>query len=220
MSFSSFSYMDGRLKRSVASVAKHFTSRSLPTQFHELIQARSSDPSDLWKPTTLTKDYTNDKIGEGATINSTELFMCVLTPFYQHVFGQTIILGVENYPLKFLPQPFRAWSLQSSSDKNSRTYHSKDEVDVELLGGEPIHWSTNVFVFLPGEEKPMYKKYASVEDVLGSDGSIAQRHTYFIDYYNPNKIVWDIDGNIVRTLTKEQAGERYPRYYLRIQFGI
>ncbi len=71
---------------------------------------------------------------------------------------------------------------------------------MELLGGDPTHWSTNVFVFLPGEKEPMYNKYNSVERV---DGSIAQKHTYFIDY-NSDRIIWGIDEKVVRTLTKGQ----------------
>ncbi|SJL03436.1 uncharacterized protein ARMOST_06791 [Armillaria ostoyae] len=136
----------------------------------------------------------NDKIGQGATINSTELCVHgklsfeVTAPTISGVVTAIILIGSDSF----------------------------DEIDVELLGGDPTHWSTNVFVFLPGEKEPVYNKYNSVERV---DGSIAQKHTYFIDY-NSDRIVWGIDEKVVRTLTKEQAGERYPSHCLRIQCGI
>ncbi|KAK0189144.1 glycoside hydrolase family 16 protein [Armillaria mellea] len=136
----------------------------------------------------------NDKIGQGATINSTEL--CVHGNLSFEVTAPAV------------PGVVTAFILVGSD--------SLDEIDVELLGGDPTHWSTNVFVFLPGETEPMYNKYSSIERV---EGSIAQKHTYFIDY-NLDRIVWGIDGNVVRTLTKEQAGERYPSHCLRIQCGI
>ncbi|KAK0218185.1 glycoside hydrolase family 16 protein [Armillaria fumosa] len=136
----------------------------------------------------------NDKIGQGATINSTEL--CVYGKLSFEVTAPTVS-GVVTAIILI------------GSD-------SSDEIDVELLGGDPTHWSTNVFVFLQGEKEPMYNKYNSVERV---DGSIAEKHTYFIDY-NSDRIVWGVDGKAVRTLTKGQAGARYPSHCLRIQCGI
>ncbi|KAK0457798.1 glycoside hydrolase family 16 protein [Desarmillaria tabescens] len=153
----------------------------------------------LLKPegTIKTTGNVNDKLGKGATINSTEVFVHgkvsfeVSAPTVAGVVTAVILVGSD----------------------------SLDEIDVELLGGDPDHWSTNVFVFLPGETEPMYGKYASTERVSDSGGSIAQKHTYSIDY-DPGRIVWSIDDRVVRTLTKEQADERYPTHRVRIQFGI
>ncbi|KAK0203025.1 glycoside hydrolase family 16 protein [Desarmillaria ectypa] len=147
--------------------------------------------------TVKTAGNVNDKTGKGATINSTEL--CVHGKLSFEVSAPTV------------PGVVTAIILIGSD--------SLDEIDVELLGGDPTHWSTNVFVFLPGEKEPMYNKYDSTERVSDSDGNIAQKHTYFIDY-NLERIIWGIDGRVVRTLKKEQAGERYPSHCLRIQFGI
>ncbi|KAK0434626.1 glycoside hydrolase [Armillaria borealis] len=131
----------------------------------------------------------NNKIGQGATINSTEL--CVHGKLSFEVTVPTVS-GVVT-----------AIILIGSASPHSYSLDSLDEIDVELLGGDPTHWSTNVFVFLPGEKEPMYNKYNSVERTTTRTG-----------------IVWGIDGKAVRTLTKEQAGERYPSHCLRIQCGI
>ncbi len=74
---------------------------------------------------------------------------------------------------------------------------SQDEIDVELLGGDPSHWQTNMFAPPSPDAAPEYGTFSSVEDV----NNIEVSHTYTIDW-DPVRIEWSVDGRVVRTLTK------------------
>ena len=79
----------------------------------------------------------------------------------------------------------------------------RDEIDIELVGGRPGQWQTNTFAPAPGETKPLYSTFSSLEDYPGSHGhrssAIAETHAYIIDW-SPERIVWSVDGSEVRTL--------------------
>lgn len=75
---------------------------------------------------------------------------------------------------------------------------SQDEIDIEILGGKPKEWQTNVFVPTPKNPGPMYNVFSSTESI---DGSITTLHSYSVDL-NSDRIVWSVDGKIARTLTK------------------
>lgn len=76
------------------------------------------------------------------------------------------------------------------------TADERDEMDIELLGGDEKHWQTNVFAPSPEDERPHYGVFNSVEDV----SSVAEFHSYKIDW-NEDRIIWSVDGSVVRTLT-------------------
>lgn len=75
----------------------------------------------------------------------------------------------------------------------------RDEIDIELLGGIPAQWQTNVFAPTPKDPDPHYGRFSSDEDVPGRH--ISSFHTYSIDW-DAVRIIWSVDGNPVRTLTK------------------
>lgn len=80
---------------------------------------------------------------------------------------------------------------------------SHDEVDVELLGGDPSHWQSNVFTMSPTDAEPLYGIFGEVEN-YAKKSSIANTHNYTIDW-NAERIVWSVDGVEVRTLQQRMS---------------
>ncbi|KAH9817345.1 family 16 glycoside hydrolase [Melampsora americana] len=152
-------------------------------------------------PVTTSKDgSTNDKLGDGATINST----------FALLYGKV------------------TFTLQASSVPGSVTAavligtKTDDEIDVEILGGDPTHWQTNVFRSAPGETEPLYGVFGGVEGYSGN-GRVDQVHKYVVDW-SPTRIEWSVDGQVMRTLTPSgtlHGGQQhYPSAASRIQIGI
>lgn len=77
-----------------------------------------------------------------------------------------------------------------------------DEVDVELLGGDPAHWQTNVYAPSPRDKGPLWGVFGEIEDY--PTGSVKQDHKYTVDW-NAERIVWSVDGQAVRTVTKSES---------------
>lgn len=82
----------------------------------------------------------------------------------------------------------------------SNTADEGDEMDIELLGGDRTHWQTNMFAPSPKDTQPLWGVFSSVEDVPRG-GSVSEFHSYSIDW-SPERIVWGVDGESVRTLRK------------------
>ena len=76
-----------------------------------------------------------------------------------------------------------------------------DEIDVELVGGDPRHWQTNVFAPAPHEDQPLYGAFSSIQTYPHATSTVRSTHTYTIDW-SPERIVWIVDGSKVRTLNK------------------
>jgi len=88
-----------------------------------------------------------------------------------------------------------------------------DEIDWEWVGGDNEQVQTNYF----GKgDTTTYDRgaYHPVSDPLNTV------HTYSIDW-TKDRINWEIDGAVVRTLTYEEAqgGERYPQTPMEIKIG-
>ena len=76
----------------------------------------------------------------------------------------------------------------------------RDEIDNELLGGDPKHWQTNVFAPTVQDPTPHYGKFNAIEMFpQGGSQTIATFHSYTIDW-NSERIVWSVDGIVARTL--------------------
>ncbi|KAF7982610.1 hypothetical protein HWV62_27646 [Athelia sp. TMB] len=97
-----------------------------------------------------------------------------------------------------------------------------DEIDVELLGGDRRHWQTNMFAPNPADKAPLWGVFSSMEDVP-RDGSVTDFHSYSIDW-SPDRIIWSVDGETTRTLTREDSNVHgqlhYPSHPLRLSMGI
>lgn len=106
-----------------------------------------------------------------------------------------------------------------------------DEIDIELLGGDPHHWQvsvdyslrnrimiivktpsntcaaspllqTNIFAPQPSETQPLYDVFGGLESYgSSSKNSVNDMHTYSIDW-NAERIIWGVDGRQVRTIAK------------------
>jgi len=147
-----------------------------------------------------THDGVNDQIASGATINST---------FFLEYGKVTFTLSAPTVPGMVTAAILIAQDID-------------DEIDVELLGGDPSHWQTNVFAPSPKDTTPLWGVFGEVEDFSGS-GTIAEDHSYTIDW-NADRIIWSVDGNQVRTLQKDQTSKNgalhFPSQAARIQLGI
>ena len=75
-----------------------------------------------------------------------------------------------------------------------------DEIDVELLGGDPNHWQSNIFTTSSKDQEPLWGVFGEVES-LHKEADITSTHTYTIDW-NEDRIVWKVDNSTVRTLRK------------------
>ena len=82
----------------------------------------------------------------------------------------------------------------------SRLADQHDEIDVELVGGDPSHWQTNVFTQNPKDKEPLYGVFGEIEDYT-RDPFLEDVHKYTIDW-NKDRIIWSVDGSAVRTLNR------------------
>ncbi|GBE86146.1 glycoside hydrolase family 16 protein [Sparassis crispa] len=156
----------------------------------------------LKKPdgTVTTQGGVNDKIGSGATINSTFVLLYGKVTF---TLSAPVVPGVVTAAILMAE-------------------YIDDEIDVELLGGSPSHWQSNIFAENPQDTQPLFGIFGEIEDYSGS-GTIAQNHSYTIDW-NADRIVWSVDGQVIRTLGKDQTSRNgvlhYPSQPARVQLGI
>jgi beta-glucanase (GH16 family) len=126
----------------------------------------------------------------------------VSSPLVAGVVTAVILIG-SSYP--FL-QLMHAQLIPQIADE-------RDEIDVELLGGDPAHWQTNVFAPSPGDKQPLWGVFSSVEDVPAgnsSDATIVDFHKYSIEW-SIDRIVWGVDGKSVRTLSRGNSTGRNAR---------
>ncbi|PCH44069.1 glycoside hydrolase family 16 protein [Wolfiporia cocos MD-104 SS10] len=146
-----------------------------------------------------TKDGVNNKIAQGATVNSTFTLLYGRVTFT--LYGPTIP-GVVTAAILIADQ--------------------HDEIDVELLGGDPTHWQTNVYAPSPKDSQPLWGVFGEIEDYT-KGGTVSQAHEYTVDW-NEERIVWSVDGVVMRTLKKDQTQENgaihFPSHPSRIQLGI
>lgn len=87
----------------------------------------------------------------------------------------------------------------------------KDEVDWEFTTANGAVGMTNYFRL--GE--PVYTHGSNVTT---SNFDVSDWHTYGLNWTS-NQLQWTIDGQVVRTLTRAQAGSQYPQTPMQIQFS-
>ena len=74
-----------------------------------------------------------------------------------------------------------------------------DEIDVELVCGDPHHWQTNIFAPQKTDTEILYGVFGGTHGYSPSSGSVTGWHKYTIDW-NADRIIWSVDGKTVRTL--------------------
>lgn len=153
-------------------------------------------------------------------------------------------------PSKWLHQPFQvsspplSCSVSCAAKSRSETAEDHkadqhDEIDVEILGGDPSHWQSNIFTTSPKDQQPLWGVFGEIED-FPKKTKIDQTHTYTIDW-NEDRIIWSVDGSTTRTIHKCQSQSlsfyveklschpaetkingtyHYPSHAARIQLGI
>ncbi|KAI0819579.1 concanavalin A-like lectin/glucanase [Trametes gibbosa] len=188
------------LRRShAADFEKHFVPIS-SSESYEL----SSDALDLYldrpRGRITTKGNVNDKVAEGATINSTSTFLYGKVTY---TFSGPAVAGVVSAAILIADE--------------------HDEIDIELVGGDPKHWQTNVFAPTPHDDQPLYGAFGGIEDFPHGSQNVTAVHSYTIDW-NAERIQWSVDGSEVRTLrkadTKKDGALHYPTHPTRLQLGI
>ncbi|KAI0628211.1 concanavalin A-like lectin/glucanase [Trametes polyzona] len=146
-----------------------------------------------------TKGNVNDKVADGATINSTFTFLYGKVTY---TFYGPAIPGVVTAAILIADQG--------------------DEIDVELVGGNMQHWQSNVFAPAPHEAQPLYI-FGEIEDYPSGQKSVRALHSYTIDW-NAERITWGVDNSEVRTVrratTNKNGHLHYPSHLSRLQLGI
>ncbi|KAI0666878.1 concanavalin A-like lectin/glucanase [Trametes maxima] len=147
-----------------------------------------------------TKGNVNDKVAEGATINSTF----------------TLLYGKVTYKLQGPAVPGVVTAAILIADE-------RDEIDIELVGGDPQHWQTNIFAPAPHDDSPLYGVFSGLESYPKGPKSVSEMHSYTIDW-SAERIQWSVDGHGIRTIrrdeTKKNGALHYPSHPARLQFGI
>ncbi|KAI9063834.1 glycoside hydrolase family 16 protein [Trametes sanguinea] len=148
----------------------------------------------------VTKKNVNDKVAEGATLNSTF----------------TLLYGTVTFTLSGPATPGVVTAAILIADQH-------DEIDIELVGGDPKHWQTNVFAPSPRDDQPLYGVFGEIDDYPHGQKSVEATHSYTIDW-NEDRVQWSVDGAVVRTLhkddTKQKGALHYPSHPARLQLGI
>ncbi|KAI0342971.1 concanavalin A-like lectin/glucanase [Trametopsis cervina] len=158
-----------------------------------------------------TKNGVNNIVAEGATINST------FTMLYGKVSFEVVappVAGIVTAAILLADQ--------------------HDEIDIELLGGDPKHWQTNIFAASPKDKEPLWGVFGEIQDFTNWKSSVSYTHNYTIDW-NADRIIWSVDGSAVRTLHRCQCPStiqfliadtningtlHYPSHPTRVQLGI
>ncbi|KAI0763829.1 concanavalin A-like lectin/glucanase [Trametes elegans] len=146
-----------------------------------------------------TNGNVNDKTADGATINST---FTLLHGIVTYTFSGPAVPGVVTAAILIAEE--------------------QDEIDIELVGGDPQHWQTNVFAPAPHDHQPLYV-FGETEDYPHGQKSVKDTHSYTIDW-NAERVKWSVDGSEVRTIykadTKKNGALHYPSHSIRLQLGI
>ncbi|EKM50284.1 glycoside hydrolase family 16 protein [Phanerochaete carnosa HHB-10118-sp] len=169
------------------------------------------------KGTVHTNDGTNNIVAEGATVNSTF----------------TMLYGKVTFEVSAPAVPGVVTAAIMISDNADH-----DEIDVELLGGDPSHWQSNIFMTSPHDQEPLWGVFGEIEDYV-EQGRVDETRRYTVDW-DADRIVWSVDGVDMRTLhrcrclvtsrmgcshnfiadTIINGTQHYPSHAARVQLGI
>lgn len=111
-----------------------------------------------------------------------------------------ILIGLSQSPTYLITSHVEILCNHSTGHRSSAASESHDEIDVELLGGDPTHWQTNVFTLSSKDKEPLYGVLGWMTG-LPQKSKISKTHNYTIDW-NAERIVWSLDGKQTRTLMK------------------
>ncbi|KAF1739464.1 putative extracellular glycosidase [Beauveria bassiana] len=155
---------------------------------------------DLWETTVGSVDYHADT-GAGFSVKKQGDSPTIRSKFY-------IFWGRYEISLKVAPGTGIVSSLMLLSD-------DLDEIDIEFLGANATQVTTNIFA--KGDEKDHSYGKEHVMEGGNQDGY----HTYIVDW-TKDRLEWYIDGNVIRTLTYNDAknGDKYPQTPMRMHIGI
>lgn len=80
--------------------------------------------------------------------------------------------------------------------------NEQDEIDIEILGGDPANYQTNIFAPQSADGgQPLYGAFSSVQPVAGS---VQDLHEYAIDW-TEERIVWSLNGKDMFTLGRSTS---------------
>lgn len=87
-----------------------------------------------------------------------------------------------------------------------------DEIDIELFGGDAYEFQSNYFI------KGNTKTYDRGQYHPTLLSPLDNFHTYTIEW-NPDVLTWSLDGNVVRTLTKDNP-QGFPQTPMQLIAGV
>lgn len=87
-----------------------------------------------------------------------------------------------------------------------------DEIDIELFGGDAYEFQSNYFI------KGNTKTYDRGQYHPTLLSPLDNYHTYTIEW-NPDVLTWSLDGNVVRTLTKDNP-QGFPQTPMQLIAGV
>ncbi|KAE9406256.1 concanavalin A-like lectin/glucanase [Gymnopus androsaceus JB14] len=157
------------------------------------------------------KDGVNNKLGEGATINST---------FYADCGKATFEFSVS----KCVPGVVGATIMIDATEDCPRGDVCADEIDVEVVGKDPAQWQSNVFAPSKADPEPHFGHFSETHN-FNQNPSFRSLHKYSIEW-NSEKINWYLDGQdtpartLLRKNTYIDGVEHFPTHPLRMQMGI
>ncbi|KAK2757932.1 hypothetical protein FQN54_004338 [Arachnomyces sp. PD_36] len=152
-------------------------------------------PSNDWTPAGNV-DYSSD--GAGFTIAKQGDNQQLQSNFY-------IMFGKVDFVLKAAPGQGIVSTILLLSDCH-------DEIDLEWVGGNNAQVQSNYF------RESVAKDFtrAAWHDNAGNQDAFK---TYTIDW-NKDRIIWQVDGATIRTVTAEEGGAQYPQTPAYIRLGI
>lgn len=143
-------------------------------------------------------DVKYDGNGASLTISKKGDAPTLISDFY-------IMFGTVEWTMKIAPGQGVVSSAVLLSD-------CLDEIDFEWIGGDAGQVQSNYFA------KGNIESFDRVE-FHANAGSQEDFHTYSVDWTS-ERIKWGIDGNNVRSLPAEKAGDNYPQTPMRVKAGI
>ncbi|KAL0570043.1 putative glycosidase CRH2 [Marasmius crinis-equi] len=150
----------------------------------------------------------NDQLGVGPTLNST----------FRVGRG-----SITTFEIASSTQPgsvIAAILIDANEDSGDKV--RQDEIDWELLPGDPEYCQTNLFAPTEADTAPHYGVFSGRHD-LGKGSTVFELHSYSISLFE-DKIEWGVDGTTVRTLHKSESyidgALHWPRHNFLISLGL
>ncbi|KAJ3119796.1 hypothetical protein HK098_005129 [Nowakowskiella sp. JEL0407] len=172
-------------------------------------------PSDAYNGNPKAADFTIDRQGldaQNVQFNPAGgIYMQLRRPE-----GNNPGVGVRISSTAYLPYGKLSASVQQSGVPGAVTSFitmadGKDEIDWEWTGDKQMTAQSNYFT--------SKRNYGKGQNHNMTSSTVTTAHVYGVDW-NADRIIWTIDGAVVRTVTKVSDPQNFPTDPSRVQIGI